>query len=336
MYGMLHKNPQKHLAFPACDMVYSLPTITVSHKDDHITVFSSADHTANEDRQMVPQHLVTEGLHPSLPEEPAANLGELRLGVQVPLREAEYAKVAVANGSHTDQPNSRILGDQETVFRAQNSITAEVEAFGIVALLESSGVAAVIVGDHNLPNMPLEVRVESQHAPYARRLIAEANEAQKSVSPESTIAVVATRENQRTEVGSRKGSPWTANACGWMAFWFGPIVGCVVTFVNLRRLKKTGAAVRALIFGPLVVIVIIGILAFILDLFFPSKTIPAIVGAIVSRLVFQGWQDGEFDNWKRDHPDKEPSRWWTMLPWVVIGIILTIPLGIIAFGMMDE
>jgi hypothetical protein len=61
----------------------------------------------------------------------------------------------------------------ETVFHAEGSSTAEFEALTIKSFLEANGIAAIVVGDSVLPNMPFEVKVPSDQARWARKLISE-------------------------------------------------------------------------------------------------------------------------------------------------------------------
>ena len=61
----------------------------------------------------------------------------------------------------------------ETVFHAEGSSTAEFEAWTIRSFLEANGIAAIVVGDSVLPNMPFEVKVASDQARWARKLISE-------------------------------------------------------------------------------------------------------------------------------------------------------------------
>jgi hypothetical protein len=65
----------------------------------------------------------------------------------------------------------------ETIFHAEASNTAELEAFAIKNLLESNGIAVVMVGDSVLPILPFEIKVARHEAERARRLIAEARHA---------------------------------------------------------------------------------------------------------------------------------------------------------------
>jgi hypothetical protein len=59
----------------------------------------------------------------------------------------------------------------ETVFHAEGSSTAEIEALEIKSLLEASGIPAVLVGDSVLPNLPIEIKVPANEANRALQLI---------------------------------------------------------------------------------------------------------------------------------------------------------------------
>jgi Putative prokaryotic signal transducing protein len=66
------------------------------------------------------------------------------------------------------------MPDVETVFHAEGSSTAEIEALAIKSLLESNGIPVVMVGDPVLPNLPFEIKVASEDAARARQVISEA------------------------------------------------------------------------------------------------------------------------------------------------------------------
>jgi len=62
----------------------------------------------------------------------------------------------------------------ETIYRSESATLGEVEATGLKAMLEASGIECLIVGDSVLPNLGFEVRVSSDRAAEARRVIADA------------------------------------------------------------------------------------------------------------------------------------------------------------------
>jgi uncharacterized protein (DUF2267 family) len=76
-----------------------------------------------------------------------------------------------------DQVDNSAGLELETIFHAEASSMAEVEALEIKSLLESNGIAAVLVGDSVLPNLPFEIKVARKEADRARQLIAEARSA---------------------------------------------------------------------------------------------------------------------------------------------------------------
>ncbi|HEX4166435.1 MAG TPA: DUF2007 domain-containing protein [Bryobacteraceae bacterium] len=60
-----------------------------------------------------------------------------------------------------------------TIFHAEGSSAAEIEALAIKNLLEVNGIRTVMVGDPVLPNLPFEIKVAEDDADRARQLIAE-------------------------------------------------------------------------------------------------------------------------------------------------------------------
>ncbi len=61
-----------------------------------------------------------------------------------------------------------------TVFRLAEGGIEESEVLTVQQLLESNGIATVVVGDSPLPNLAEEIRVSAEDAGRARELIAEA------------------------------------------------------------------------------------------------------------------------------------------------------------------
>ena len=72
--------------------------------------------------------------------------------------------------------NTAETGDSSlvTVFRAAEGGIEETEVLTVQQLLESNGIATVLVGDSPLPNLAEEIRVASEDADRARQLIADA------------------------------------------------------------------------------------------------------------------------------------------------------------------
>jgi hypothetical protein len=61
----------------------------------------------------------------------------------------------------------------KTIYHAEGSSIAELEALEIKSLLESNGIPTIMVGDSVLPNLPFEIKVARRDAERARQLIAE-------------------------------------------------------------------------------------------------------------------------------------------------------------------
>ena len=61
-----------------------------------------------------------------------------------------------------------------TVFQTAEGGIEETEVLTVQQLLESNGIATVLVGDSPLPNLGEEIRVASEDADRARQLIADA------------------------------------------------------------------------------------------------------------------------------------------------------------------
>jgi hypothetical protein len=61
-----------------------------------------------------------------------------------------------------------------TVFRLAGGGIDEMEVMTVQQLLESNGIATVLVGDSPLPNLAEEIRVNEEDAERARKLIADA------------------------------------------------------------------------------------------------------------------------------------------------------------------
>jgi len=93
--------------------------------------------------------------------------------VRVPAADSARAEKLIAENSPEDEaeeadPSSDL--DLETIASA----ASEMEALSIKNLLESNGIAAVLVGDAVLPNLAFEVRVARDQAARSRQLVRDA------------------------------------------------------------------------------------------------------------------------------------------------------------------
>ena len=141
-----------------------------------VTVFRSADPSAEEDARAVLQLLAAENIKGTLLDDQAPGVPAGAWEVRVAPKDAGHAEALIAAQAawnETVEINESHDLDLVTVFRSAGS-TGEMEAISVKSLLEASGLAAVVVGDSRFPNLPEEVRVPKEDATRAKRLIAEA------------------------------------------------------------------------------------------------------------------------------------------------------------------
>jgi hypothetical protein len=146
----------------------------VSNQQDLIAVYRSMDADAKEDAECIVELLTDAGIQAVLLDDSAPGVPEGVFEVRVPAADSARAEELIAENPLPDEdgkeadPSSDF--DLETIVGA----TGEMEALGIKNLLESNGIAAVLVGDSVLPNFPFEVRVARDQVDQARVLIADA------------------------------------------------------------------------------------------------------------------------------------------------------------------
>ncbi len=140
--------------------------------ENMVTVFRSADPTAQEDATAVLEVLTGNGIAGTLVDDSAPGVPSGAWEVRVQAADSARAEALIAAQLIEPTDESHAL-DLVTVFRSAGS-TSEMEAMSVKALLESSGIDAVLVADARLPNLPDEVRVASRDLTQAKRLIADA------------------------------------------------------------------------------------------------------------------------------------------------------------------
>lgn len=147
---------------------------------DLVTVYRSMDAAAKVDCEALVDMLRDEGISAVMLDDNSPGVMEGTFEVRVPARDAAKAEKLIAENPLADEveevDDSPEL-DLETVFHVEGSGgLAEMQAMNVKNLLESNGIAAVLVGDSVLPNLPFEIRVAREQADLARRLIADAEE----------------------------------------------------------------------------------------------------------------------------------------------------------------
>jgi hypothetical protein len=154
------------------------------------------DATAKEDCESIIEMLIEESISAVMADDSAPGVLEGTYEVRVPAADAARAEKLIDENPLPDEveevDDSADL-DLETVFHIEgSSMTGELQAMSIKNLLESNGIAAVLVGDSVLPTFPFEVKVAREQAVRARQLI-------ENIERESSAAAEAESENQASE-----------------------------------------------------------------------------------------------------------------------------------------
>lgn len=157
-----------------------------------VTVFRSADDSAEDDAKAIREMLGAEGISAVLLDDGAPGVPEGVWEVRVPQTHSARAEELISEATLPDDdliavdPSPELA--TETVFRAPGGTTAELEAMSVKSVLDSHGIAALMVGDSVLPNLAFEVRVAKEYADRARELIAEAQAAGPAAADEAERA----------------------------------------------------------------------------------------------------------------------------------------------------
>jgi hypothetical protein len=162
-----------------------------------ITVFRSADLSAEEDAKAILELLAAKGIVGGVFDDkvPGIPSGAWEVRVEAPDRERAEAVIAANSMEDDDIDESHDL-DLMTVFQSGGNF-AEIEAMSVKSVLESNGLEAVIVGDSRWPNLPEEVRVAQEHVTEAKRLIAAALASGPSGAEEAERAEEAESQKKR-------------------------------------------------------------------------------------------------------------------------------------------
>jgi hypothetical protein len=143
-----------------------------------VTVFRSADSSAEDDAAAAADLLTSAGLNPVIlsDKEPDVLMGSVE--VRVPAAEEAEAD-RILNAARNEEPvegDASHSLDLETVFERVGT-TAEMEALAVRSVLDAAGVASVLVGSSAIPNFPFTVKVPRSSIDQARTAIEEARSA---------------------------------------------------------------------------------------------------------------------------------------------------------------
>ena len=144
------------------------------------------DADAKEDTECILELLTDAGIEAVLLDDSAVGVPEGVFEVRVPAADAARAEELIAENPLPDEveevdPSSEL--DLETIASA----ASEMEAMSIKNLLDSNGIATVLVGDSVLPNFPFEVRVAHDQVERARGLIADAKTSGPDAAAEAEL-----------------------------------------------------------------------------------------------------------------------------------------------------
>jgi hypothetical protein len=141
--------------------------------DHSVTVFRSADSSAEEDAQAVLDMLAGHGVAGTLLDDRAPGVLSGSWEVRVAPADSAQAEALIAANPIEDEfagVSESHDFDLVTVFRSAGTGT-KTEALSVKAMLESNGVYAMMVADARLPYLPEEVRVPRESVTHAKRLI---------------------------------------------------------------------------------------------------------------------------------------------------------------------
>jgi len=163
--------------------------VVMKNAADYVTVYRSMDETAEEDCEAIVEVLTEEGIKAVMLDDSEPGVPEGTFEVQVPAADASRAEQLIAESSGANEleevDDSSNL-DLQTIYHADGTL-AEVESLGIKNVLESNGIAAVLVGNSVLPTLSFEVRVARDQVERARQLIAEAQAAGPAAADEAEL-----------------------------------------------------------------------------------------------------------------------------------------------------
>lgn len=153
--------------------------------DYTVTVFRSADPTAQEEATDVLEILAEDGIDGALIDDSSPGVPAGVWEVRVAPKDSAQAEALVAKHPDIeDELDESSDLDLVTVFQAAGN-TSEMEAMAVKSLLDSNGIRAFLMADARLPNLPEEVRVPREELTAAKRLIADALSAGPAAADEA-------------------------------------------------------------------------------------------------------------------------------------------------------
>ncbi|HYP14830.1 MAG TPA: DUF2007 domain-containing protein [Bryobacteraceae bacterium] len=153
---------------------------------DLITVYRSADMNAGTDASAVHRALLNEGLGAVLLNDQTSGVVVGTWEVRVPSQEAARAEeiVGTMNQDEPAQLDASHEMDLVTIWELQGT-TAELEAIGIMSILEASNIPVVVTGSSTLPNLSFRIQVPASDVDRATAVVKEAQAAGPAAAVEA-------------------------------------------------------------------------------------------------------------------------------------------------------
>jgi hypothetical protein len=134
--------------------------------------------------------------------------------------------------------------------------------------------------------------------------------------------------------------PWKPRVSGRMGFWFGPLAGGIVAFVNLRRLGARRKANLTLLSTLATLILVLVILIYVIPynlLRILDKFI--VLGIEVAGFkIFPSIQSKDFETWQVNHPGANTANGWKAMGWGILGLLsyFALIVLVVMLGMLGD
>jgi hypothetical protein len=145
--------------------------------EELVTVFRSADETAEADATVVRDLLSQAGLTAEVLGDDAPGVIEGTFEVRVPASQAARAEELIAESEEDEEVGSESHDFDPVAVFSSVSVDAEMEAIAVRGVLDANGIPSVLAGNIPYPNLPFEVKVAKADVARAERALAEARAA---------------------------------------------------------------------------------------------------------------------------------------------------------------
>ena len=153
-----------------------------------LTVFRSAETSAEQECSDIRTLLEENGISAAVAGDDVQGVVDGSCEVRVAAKDADRASELIAAlPSETQQADPSHDLDLVSIYRSEATPSAEMEAMGLNAILDSNDIPSLVMGGSMMPNLPVEVRVASEDEAHARAVIAEAAAAGPAAAEEAEL-----------------------------------------------------------------------------------------------------------------------------------------------------